>query len=158
MSLDSIEDDGEVLERDSIIAFTTLQRMSVMLFKTRPGYHLGSVRGAAGPLYVPVPEVGGYIDMTPYGWRVHRLKENVMFIADNLQARPASTPWARFIAHAHGVLLRRLGKVRVVYMLREPSDKGVFVWRSNANLVTGVSRRILDKMVEGEVKESQLMI
>lgn len=135
--------------------------MSVMFFKTLPGFDLGSVRAKEGPVIVPVPSVGAYIDETNHGWQIYRLSDDMMCIADNLQATPASGFWVRFIAHAHGVILRRLGKVRVVYLLRETrgaGSKDEVVWRSNINLVTGVSRTFLQSFTLSEVDLYQTVI
>ncbi|KAF7544070.1 hypothetical protein G7Z17_g10239 [Cylindrodendrum hubeiense] len=129
----------DVLERKSIMPFSTLQRMSVMFFTTTPGYETGSVRGAEGPLMIPLPAVGKFVD-EGLGWKIHRISEDVMLIADNLQPSPSNGAWKQFITAAHGVLLRRLGKVRVVYVIREEQEVGdqiERVWRSNINLVTG---------------------
>ena len=133
----------ENLERRSIVAFSTIQRMSVMFFKTTPGHESGSVRGTQGSLMIPVPALDTFVD-SGVGWKMYRISEDMMLIADNIQPTPSSGVWKRFIAKAHGVLLKQLGKVRVVYLLREErkgeKDEMEVVWRSNINLVTGVSR------------------
>ncbi len=47
----------------------------------------------------------------------------------------------------YDILLRRLGKKRVVYLVRQSSDDDAQepIWHSNANLVTGVSMDWLDE-------------
>ncbi|KAH7137144.1 hypothetical protein B0J13DRAFT_624934 [Dactylonectria estremocensis] len=146
----------DVLERKSIMPFSTLQRMSVMLYMTTPGYESGSVRGANGPLMIPVPAVGQFVDRG-WGWKIHRVSEDAMLIADNLQPNLSKGVWKQFITTAHGVLLRRLGKVRVVYLIREmravAADQTDVFWRSNINLVTGASRAWLDEFQPGETLE-----
>lgn len=69
-----------------------------------------------------------------------------MFLSDCLVQSSASGLWGRFILKTHGVLLRQLGKVRVIYLLQTAgTDTGTaLVWHSNVNLVTGVSSRWLD--------------
>lgn len=130
-----------------MIPFKTAQRLSVMLFKTAVGFHFGCLQGALGPASCSVPELGCYIDEPAFGWRIYRLSEDVMFLSDCLVESSPSGLWARFILKTHGVLLRQLGKVRVIYFLRSSAANTatVSVWHSNINLVTGVSNRWLDE-------------
>lgn len=115
-----------------------------MLFKTAVGFHFGCLQGSSGPASCPVPEVGYYIDEPECGWKIYRLSEDVMLLSDCFVASAPKDWWARFILRTHGVLLRQLGKVRVIYFLRT-ADTGVgSVWHSNVNLVTGVTRKWLD--------------
>jgi hypothetical protein len=133
-------------QRNDMIPFTTVQRLSVMLFKTTVGYHFGCLQGSLGPASCPVPEIGCYIDEPAYGWRIYRLSEDMMLLSDCLGESHPKGWWARFILKTHGALLRQLGKVRVIYLLRTTgADTGtVPVWHSNINLVTGVASRWLD--------------
>lgn len=112
----------------------------------------GSVRGAEGPLTIPLPAVGGFVD-EGLGWKIHRISEEAMLIVDNLQPNPSKGVWKQFITMAHGVLLKRLGKDRVVYVLRETREVGgqiEQVWRSSINLVAGVSCVWLDEFPPGD--------
>lgn len=129
-----------------------------MFLKTWPGHHLGSVRGHHGPLLIPVPATGQYIDMTPHGWQIYRLSDYTIVIADNLQPPKSSGAWTRFIYHAHGVILRQLGKTRVVLLLREISPHGQVMWCSNANIVTGVGPAEFKRMSLAKTSELQPMI
>ena len=130
-----------------MIPFKTAQRLSVMLFKTAVGFHFGCLQGALGPASCSVPELGCYIDEPACGWRIYRLSEDVMFLSDCLVESSPSGLWARFILKTHGVLLRQLGKVRVIYFLRSSGANiaTVSVWHSNISLVTGVSNRWLNE-------------
>ncbi|KZL74414.1 hypothetical protein CI238_04422 [Colletotrichum incanum] len=113
------------LERNSIVPFTTAQRMSVMLVKTTIGYEFGSVRGFKGPGSIPVPPVGflAHDEMGSGEWRIYRLQDDVMIIADVPSSRrtppDAKGIWEKLIRRLHGIFLEQLGKVRVVYLLRE---------------------------------------
>jgi len=137
-----------IAEGNDMIPFTTRQRLSVMLFKTTIGYHFGCLQGPLGPASCPLPELGCYIDEHLHGWRIYRLSERVVLIADCLAESSPKGWWARFIKRAHGVLLRRLGKVRVIYFLRTRAtddSENVSLWHSNINLVTGVTKKWLDE-------------
>jgi hypothetical protein len=135
-----------IAQRSDMIPFTTAQRLSVMLFKTAVGFHFGCLQGPLGPASCPVPEIGCYIDEPVCGWRIYRLSDDIMVLSDCLVESSPKGLWARFILKNHGVLLRQLGKVRVIYFLRTTgADTGtVSVWHSNINLVTGVTSRWLD--------------
>lgn len=142
-----------IAQRNDMIPFTTAQRLSVMLFKTAVGFHIGCLQGSLGPASCPVPEIGCYIDEPTCGWRIYRLSDDIMFLSDCLAQSSASGLWERFILKTHGVLLRQLGKVRVIYLLRTAgADTGTAsVWHSNVNLVTGVSSRWLDAHFQSAV-------
>ena len=64
-----------------------------------------------------------------------------MILVDCLPESKPKDRWSRFLKHMHGILLRRLGKKRVVYLVKQL--KGVNEqepsWHFNINLVTGVS-------------------
>ncbi|KAK1489739.1 hypothetical protein CCUS01_14683 [Colletotrichum cuscutae] len=142
------------LERSSIVPFTTAQRMSVMLIKTTVGHDFGSVRGSKGPGSIPVPPIGFFTnDNVGSGdWRVYRLQDDVMLIADNLRATYPKEWWKRLIKKMHGIFLKQLKKVRVVYLLRvghkfigdASRERELSLWVSNVNLVTGVSSSVLE--------------
>ncbi|KAI3528333.1 hypothetical protein CSPX01_16298 [Colletotrichum filicis] len=128
--------------------------MSVMLIKTTVGHDFGSVRGSKGPGSIPVPPIGFFTnDNVGSGdWRVYRLQEDVMLIADNLRATYPKEWWKRLIKKMHGIFLKQLKKVRVVYLLRvghkfvgdDSCEREVSLWVSNVNLVTGVSSSVLE--------------
>jgi hypothetical protein len=119
-----------IAERNDMIPFMTRQRLSVMLLKTTISYHFGCLQGPLGPASCPLPELGCYIDEHLYGWRIYRLSEEVVIIADCLAESSPKGWWASFIKRAHGVLLRRLGKVRVIYFLgtRASDDSKTFLF------------------------------
>ena len=112
-----------------------------MLFKTAVGYDLGCVRGRLGPSSLPLPATGTVIDGCTKGWKLYRLSDDIMLLADCLAESRPKDSWSRFLMHSHGVLLRRLGKKRVVYLVRSPvrGIRDQARWHSNINLVTGVS-------------------
>lgn len=130
-----------------MVPFMTSQRLMVMLVKTSVSYHLGCLQGSRGPGRCPVPELKCYTDESPLPWKVYRWAEDVLIIRDCPDRSATGTLWARFIFKAHGVLLRRLGKERVIYCLRTSDLDGGrgSAWHSNINLVTGVSKSWLDK-------------
>ena len=143
--IDYLNQPFPIAQRNDMIPFTTAQRLSVMLFKTAVGFHFGCLQGSLGAASCPVPEIGCYIDEPVCGWRIYRLSDDMMLLSDCLAESSPKGWWARFILKTHGVLLRQLGKVRVIYLLRT-TDTGTFsVWHSNINLVTGVTRRWLDE-------------
>lgn len=123
--------------------FTTAQRLGVMLCKTSVGFDMGCLQGQIGPASCPLPPLGHYAIDDNKRWKIYRISNDVMVLADCFSSISPKTSWARFIARAHGVLLRRLGKCRVIYLLREQS-RGRTSWHSNINLVTGVSQEWLD--------------
>lgn len=75
------------------------------------------------------------------GWKLCRLSEDIMILADCLAESKPKDAWSRLLKHMHGILLRRLGKKRVVYLVRQSleSNEQEPHWHSNVNLVTGVS-------------------
>ncbi len=81
------------------------------------------------------------------GWKLYRLSEDTMILADCLAESKPKDAWSRFLKHMHGMLLRRLGKKRVVYLVRQPQPCNELEqrWHSNVNLVTGVSTTWLDE-------------
>jgi hypothetical protein len=130
-----------------MVPFTTGQRLSVMLFKTRVGFCFGCLQGPLGPARCPLPDVGCYIDECRKGWKIYRLSEDMMVLADCFAESSPKGYWGRFIAKTHGVLLRRLGKIRVIYFLRIKAPDNlshISLWHSNINLVTGVTKHWLD--------------
>ena len=65
-----------------------------------------------------------------------------MVLADYLAVSKPEDTWSRILRHMHAIFLRRLGKKRVVYLVRASSPEGGArepSWHSNVNLVTGVS-------------------
>ena len=129
-----------------MVPFTTAQRLSVMLFKTAVGFHFGCLQGALGPTSCPLPDVGCYVDEAEYGWRIYRLSEDIMLLSDCHKESSTKSWWRRVITKTHGILLRQLGKVRVIYLLQtRGAELGrASTWHSNINLVTGVTSRWLE--------------
>ena len=70
-----------------------------------------------------------------------------MIVVDCIGESEPKDMWLRGMKHMHGILLRRLGKKRVVYLVkRSPeNDEDESSWHSNVNLVTGVSEKWLNK-------------
>ncbi|KAK6432807.1 hypothetical protein LTR95_011024 [Oleoguttula sp. CCFEE 5521] len=106
------------VNRESIFAFTTAQRLSVMLVKSTPGYHRGCLQGPAGPMILLLPAIGSHIEGISSGLCVYRPGADVLMIEDALVREQAKNMWMRFLQYAHGCLLRKLNKVRVVCLLR----------------------------------------
>ena len=117
-----------------------------MFCKTSVGYDFGCVTGAMGAARLPLPAIGAAMEEPALGWKLCRLSRDIMILADCLaESKPKGT-WQKILTHTHGILLRRLGKKRVVYLvsqlpqqeesLENSEDKPR--WHSNVNLVTGV--------------------
>lgn len=158
----SLERQPSAIRRDDIVAFQTAQRLLVMLLKTSIGYHNGCLQGPRGPSLCPLPAVGQYIDNGSRGWKIYRVSEDTMLLADSFaNARPRDW-WSRFLTHAHGVILRRLGKVRVVYLIRDvkgnTTPNGVLHFHSNANLVTGVTTAWLESAFKPGCSEEYCIV
>ena len=127
-----------------------------MFFKTSIGHELGCVRGALGPARLPLPAIGLAIEDLTRGWKLYRLSADIMILADCLAESNPEDRWSRFMTYMHGILLRRLGKKRVVYLVKRSSESsgGEPSWHSNVNLVTGVSMTWLDeKFSPGRVED-----
>lgn len=136
-----------IAKRNDMVPFSTRQRLSVMLFKTSVGFHFGCLQGSLGPALMPLPDVGCYIDEQRYGWKIYRLSQDMMVLTDCFAESSPKGYWANFIKKAHGVLLRRLGKIRVIYLLRIKAPEDLVhlsLWHSNINLVTGITKSWLD--------------
>jgi hypothetical protein len=89
------------------------------------------------------------------------LSEDVAVIADCFGQTPPKDWWARLLVHAHGVLLRRLGKTRVVYLIRRSENatyRGLAEWCSNVNLVTGLTATWLDDNFEPGTSEEEYIV
>ncbi|KAF2132425.1 hypothetical protein P153DRAFT_429562 [Dothidotthia symphoricarpi CBS 119687] len=144
------------LQRQHIISFTTAQRLSVMLYKTTIGYAPGSLCGPFGPTTLTVPRTPGHFvdEAEQYGWRIYRVSPELLVLEDcvqdmvatqmkkasTLERRGIRSRYTKFIAWSHGVLLRRVGRRRVVWLMRmEEKGRIEHVWRGNANLVTGLT-------------------
>jgi len=136
-----------MLSRNSVRAFCTYQRMVVMFIKTSVSYHFGCVTGPLGPSSLPLPAIGTVIEQPELGWRLYRLSEDVMILADCFAESQPGDTWGWVIGHMHGMLLRRLGKRRVVYLVRGPvvPNQKKPCWHSNINLVTGVAQSWLEE-------------
>lgn len=122
-----------------------------MLFKTTVGHQHGSASGAGGPCTFILPEINYAITDTQRGLRICRLSEQVVILADFQTSLPEDGWWPRLRSHAHGVLLRRIGRVRVVYLIlaAEKVQSGLPIrFHSNLNLVSGVPRTYLDTFQE----------
>lgn len=124
-----------------------------MLFKTTLGHQWGCVSGADGPCSLNLPEIGNCIVDADKGLRICRPSDLIVVVADCQNLQPQAGWWVRFIRHAHGVLLRRLGKVRVVYLVQTRhqslgTQMPRLLFHSNVNLVTGVHHAWLDGFSE----------
>lgn len=130
-----------MIRRKDIKAFRTSQRLSVMFFKTAVGHDLGCVTGKQGPAKLPLPAVGDSIERPALGWKLYRLSEDMMILADCLAESNPKGTWSRILKRMHGILLRQLGKKRVVYLIKQSPRSGEHehYWHSNVNLVTGAS-------------------
>ena len=70
--------------------------------------------------------------------------------ASTLERRGIKSQYVKLVAWSHGVLLRRVGRRRVVWLMRIEGDGGTGpVWRGNANLVTGLP----EKWLRGEFRQ-----
>lgn len=118
-----------------------------MFCKTSVVYKFGCVTGAMGPAKLPLPAIGVAMEESALGWKLCRLSEDIMILTDCLAESKPKDRWSRFMKHMHGILLRRLGKKRVVYLVRQPleSNEQEPHWHSNVNLVTGVSATWLNE-------------
>ncbi|KAG9185288.1 hypothetical protein G6011_07832 [Alternaria panax] len=144
-----------LLDRDRIISFSSSQRLSVMLYKTSIGHADGSLCGSSGPVAIAVPKNVGFVidEAEERGWRIYRVSPTLLVIENCVQVmitklreraptkerRGLVSVFTRFKAWTHGVLLRRLGRRRVVWLSKANKRglKGV-CWKGNANLVTGL--------------------
>ena len=118
-----------------------------MFLKTSVGHEHGCVTGTLGPIRLPLPAVGLSIENSARGWKLFRFSEDIMILADCLAESRPTDPWSRMMTYMHGMLLRRLGKKRVIYLVKLSSDTNAQEsnWYSNVNLVTGVSMDWLDE-------------
>ena len=118
-----------------------------MFVKTSISHEFGCVTGALGPSSLPLPAIGVAIEKPELGWTLCRLSEDIMLIVDCLAESKPKDRWSRILKYMHGILLRRLGKKRVVYLVRQSpeSNKPEPYCHSNINLVTGVSMTWLDE-------------
>lgn len=147
-----------------------------MLYKTAIGQVNGSICGTTGPSTILVPKTPGYFvgDAEQHGWRIYRVSPVLLVLEDcgqimidnKIKRRPTKerrgimSRYTKFIAWTHGVLLRRLGRKRVVWMMYVSGPReGEGYWRGNSNLVTGVKQSYLDDRTrfrpetgEGEVE------
>lgn len=112
-----------------------------MFWKTSVGHDHGCVTGKLGPVRLPLPAVGHHIEDAARGWKLFRFSDDIMILADCLAESRPTDRWSRLMTYMHGILLRRLGKKRVVYLVRRSPDADgrEMDWHSNVNLVTGVS-------------------
>jgi hypothetical protein len=126
-----------------------------MFFKTAVGYDDGSICGSFGLTTITAPSTEGFFidEAEQYGWRIYRVSPNFLVLEDcgqvmvtkNLdrkstkERRGLSAKYTKFISWTHGVLLRRLGRRRVVWLMRIDRYGGSRCsWKGNSNLVTGV--------------------
>ncbi|EMD87824.1 hypothetical protein COCC4DRAFT_199973 [Bipolaris maydis ATCC 48331] len=149
------------LEHSRIVPFMSSQRLMVMLYKTAIGHIEGSVCGASGPATMAIPKYPGFFkdEAAQYGWRVYRVSPTYVFIEDCGQTMVTETMkraptkertgmaarYTKFISWSHGVLLRRLGRRRVVWLMQTGQDEhGADCWKGNINLVTGLKEKWLN--------------
>ena len=118
-----------------------------MFIKTSISHESGCVAGALGPVRLPLPAVGSAIEDSGLGYKLCRFSEDIMIVADCFAESNPEGAWSRFMTCMHGILLRRLGKKRVVYLVKQSSERDAQEpsWHSNVNLVTGVSMAWLDE-------------
>lgn len=126
-----------------------------MLYKTSVGHADGSLCGTSGPVAIAVPNKEGFFidEAEDRGWRIYRVSPGLLVIEDcvqmmvtKLQERAPTkerqglvSSFTRFKAWTHGVLLRRLGRRRVVWLLRTKGHgPKEYYWKGNVNLVTGL--------------------
>jgi hypothetical protein len=126
-----------------------------MLYKTALGHVNGSLCGVSGPASLSIPLVPGQYtdDAETYGYRVYRISATYLVIedcgptmmkkklerADTKERKGVLAAYTRFIAWTHGVLLRRLGRRRIVWLMRVAGKEGgEGYWKGNVNLVTGL--------------------
>ena len=128
-----------------------------MFYKTALGHADGSVCGTSGPATITVPKNPGSFgdEAEGYGWRVYRVSSSSLVIEDcgqiMVEEKTKRSPtkertglaarYTKFISWTHGVLLRRLGRKRVVWLVRvdgKGHGVGSGCWRGNFNLVTGL--------------------
>ncbi|KAF1953391.1 hypothetical protein CC80DRAFT_477906, partial [Byssothecium circinans] len=162
------------LRYDRIVPFTTSQRLFVMFYKTAIGHAYGSLCGISGPTTISIPASEGlFIDEAEqYGWRIYRISPGFLILEDcgqimvtkRIERRPTKERkemlalYNRFISWTHGVLLRRLGRRRVVWLMRIDGKGHVGShWRGNINLFTGVKeswlqdRSVFQRVSDGSV-------
>jgi hypothetical protein len=126
-----------------------------MLYKTSIGHFDGSLCGTSGPVTIVVPKKEGFFidEAEERGWRIYRVSPTLLVIEDcvqvmitKLQERAPTkerqglvSRFTRFKGWTHGVLLRRLGRRRVVWLFKTkghgPEEDH---WKGNINLVTGL--------------------
>lgn len=83
--------------------------------------------------------------------KVCRVNDQTIILADWFRSHEPEGFWSRFLMHAHGILLRRIGRVRVVFAIRCEESSSEELWfHSNINMVTGVPQTWLDKFDETE--------
>jgi hypothetical protein len=126
-----------------------------MLYKTAVGHVGGSLCGVSGPVTITVPRTNGFFvdDAEQYGWRIYRVSDNFLALEDcgqimitkKMERRPTkerrgiNSLYTTFISWIHGILLRRLGRRRVVWLMRRSKKEDELGhWRGSINLVTGV--------------------
>lgn len=132
---------------------------------------------APGPAKIPVPRTTGcYVDEAEqYGWRIYRVSSTLLLMEDcgnimvqqriasasTKERKVAAATHSRFISWTHRVLLRRLGRQRVIWLMHADCDtvKAAF-WRGNIDLVTGFKKSWLedrDRFQCVENSESQVV-
>ena len=140
-----------MLSRNQIAAFQTYQRLTSMLFKPTVGFENGCVLGTGGPCRFRLPPTGYSVMDLPNGLRICRPTKDTVILADCGNPQLQKSWWSLFLAHAHGVLLRRIGKIRVVYLVNGHSygpSESMMRFKSSVNLVTGVFQSWLDGFPE----------
>ncbi|KAL2823872.1 hypothetical protein BDW59DRAFT_148127 [Aspergillus cavernicola] len=138
------------IHRHAIVAFQTYQRLSVMLFKTSPGYDGGCLQGSNGPCRCRIPAPGRSLRDEGNCLRVCRVNYNTIILSDCFNLQETDSLWSQFLKHTHGMLLRRIGRVRVVFAIQSQKTTSELCFHSNINMVTGVPKVWLDNFIEGE--------
>ncbi|CAI6340136.1 unnamed protein product [Periconia digitata] len=179
MPATSLSASPPLLEHEQIVSFISKQRLSVMLYKTTIGQAHGSLCGAYGPVTITAPTKPGFFidEAEERGWRIYRVSPTLLIIEDcaqimieklrertpTKQRRGLLSTFVRFKTWTHGVLLRRIGRRRVVWLLKTDVDgpDGGY-WKGNINLVTGLKENWLHsrehfRHVERLDRESELV-
>ena len=93
-----------------------------MFCKTSLGHEHGCVTGTLGPVRLPLPAVRLSIEDSARGWKFFGFSEDIMVLEDCLAESRPTDRWSRLMTYMHGLLLRRLGKKRVGYLVRPSRD------------------------------------
>ena len=133
-----------------------------MFLKTTIGHEYGRSASFSCPAKLPLPAVGVAVEDSTLAWKLCRMSEDVMVLADCLaETNKADDTRSQIRSKMHGILLRRLGKKRAVYLIRgsqhhdSEREEEARSWHSNVNMVTGVDAAWLtDAFVRGQTSRT----